>query len=134
MQYKNKKGQVRLKEEYRIARSYREENVQYLNYPLEKETWEFVFKQNSANKTDNEFLGTLQYYYDIAMHKKWVKPKQQENKWVTSGIRVLGNRLKSIDDKGSLMKEGYMPEEFKEYYCHYKNYTTKLSVKQNKNN
>jgi hypothetical protein len=31
MQYKNKKGQATLKEEYRIVRTYREENVQYLN-------------------------------------------------------------------------------------------------------
>ena len=62
MQYKNKKGQVRLKEEFRIARSYREENVQYLNYLPEKETWELVFKQNSANEAYNELLGTLQYY------------------------------------------------------------------------
>ncbi|PNF15974.1 hypothetical protein B7P43_G07494, partial [Cryptotermes secundus] len=127
MQYKNKNGQVRLKEEFGIARSYREENVQYLNCLLEKETWELVFKQNSANEAYNEFLGTLQYYYDIAMHKKRVKTKQPENKWVTSRIRVSRNRLRFLN---SLMKEGNMPEEFIEYYYHYKKYTTKLSVKQ----
>jgi hypothetical protein len=37
IQHKNKKGKVRLKEEYRIAISYGEENVQYLNYLLGKE-------------------------------------------------------------------------------------------------
>ncbi|PNF28543.1 hypothetical protein B7P43_G14339 [Cryptotermes secundus] len=101
-----------------------EENVQYQNYLLEKETFELVFQQNSANEAYNEYLGTLQYYYDIAMPKK-VKTKEQENKWVTSGIRVSGKRL------NSLMKEGNMPEEFKYYYFHYKRkYTTKLSVKQ----
>jgi hypothetical protein len=76
IQCKNEKGQVRLKEEFRIARSYREKNIQYLNYLLGKENWELVFKQNSANDAYNEFLGTLRYYYDIAMPKKWVKVKQ----------------------------------------------------------
>jgi hypothetical protein len=42
MHYKNKKGQGKINEEFRIARSYREENVQYLNYLLGKETWELV--------------------------------------------------------------------------------------------
>jgi hypothetical protein len=33
-----------------------------------------------VNDAYNEFLGTFQYYYDIAMPKKWVKTKQLENK------------------------------------------------------
>jgi hypothetical protein len=36
VQCKNKKGLNRLKEEVRIARSYKEENIQYLNYLLGK--------------------------------------------------------------------------------------------------
>jgi hypothetical protein len=40
----------------------------------------------SACKAYNEFLGTLQYYYNIVMPKKRVKAIQQENKWVTAGI------------------------------------------------
>jgi predicted ATP-grasp superfamily ATP-dependent carboligase len=39
MHYKNKKGQGKLMEEFRIARSYREEKEQYLNCLLGKETW-----------------------------------------------------------------------------------------------
>jgi hypothetical protein len=66
--------------------------------------------QNSANDTYNEFLGTFQYYHDIAMPKKWVKIKQQKNKWVISGIRVSGNRLRFLN---SLMKERNISEELK---------------------
>jgi hypothetical protein len=82
MQHKNKK-----RAECRMARSYREENVQYLNYLLDKETWELLFKQKLANDAYNGFLGIFQYYYEIAIPKKLVKSKQHENKWVTSGIR-----------------------------------------------
>jgi hypothetical protein len=85
IQCKNKKAQVRLKEEFGIARSYREENIQYLNYLLGKENWELVLKQNSVNNAYNEFLSTLQYYYNIVMPKKRVKAIQEENKWVTVG-------------------------------------------------
>jgi hypothetical protein len=61
MHYKNEKGQGKINEKFRMARSYREENIQYLNYLLEKETWELVFKQNSVNDAYNKFLGTFQY-------------------------------------------------------------------------
>jgi hypothetical protein len=50
-----------------MARSYSEENVQYLNYLLDEKTWELVFKQKLANNAYNEFLGIFQYYYEIAM-------------------------------------------------------------------
>jgi hypothetical protein len=63
MQYKNKMRQAIVKEEFRIFRSCSEDNVQYLNSLLEKETWELVFKQASVNDAYNEFLGTFQYYY-----------------------------------------------------------------------
>jgi hypothetical protein len=46
---------------------------------LGKETWELVFKQNSASDAYNEFLGTFQYCHDVAMPKKWVKSRQQKN-------------------------------------------------------
>jgi hypothetical protein len=78
MHYENKKGQGKINDEFRIARSYREENVQYLNYLLGKETWELVFKQNSANNAYNEFIGTFQYYHNVAMPNKWVKIKQKK--------------------------------------------------------
>jgi hypothetical protein len=81
MQHKNKKGQTRVEGECRMARSYREENVQYLKYLLDKETWELVFKQKLANDAYNEFLGIFQYYYERAMPKKWVKSKHRENEW-----------------------------------------------------
>jgi hypothetical protein len=84
MHYKSKTVQSKLKDEFRMARSYREENVQYLNYLLEKEIWETVFEQNSVNDAYNEFLGTFQYFHDTAMPpphpKKWVKIKQEKNK------------------------------------------------------
>jgi hypothetical protein len=53
MQYKNKKGQGKIKEESRIAISYKEENVQCLNYLLGKETWELGFKQTSLSNAYN---------------------------------------------------------------------------------
>jgi hypothetical protein len=56
MQHKNKKGQTRVEGECRMAILYREENVQYLNYLLDKETWELVFKQKLANDAYNEIL------------------------------------------------------------------------------
>jgi hypothetical protein len=61
------------------------------------------------------------------MPKKWVKSRQKKKKWVTSGIRVSGNRLGSLN---GIMKEGNVPEDLKKYYSRYKKYTTKLSVKQ----
>jgi uncharacterized protein YxjI len=57
------------------------------------------------------------------MPKKRVKVKQQKNKWVTSGIRVSGNRLRFLN---SIMKEGNMPEESKKYYFHYKKIYNKV--------
>jgi hypothetical protein len=95
-------------EEYRIARSYREENIQYLNYLLAKENWELLLKQNSVNEAYNAFSDTFKYYYDIAMPKKRVQTERQRNKWVTAGIRVSGNRLRFLN---ILMKQGNMPEE-----------------------
>jgi hypothetical protein len=56
----------KINEESRIARSYKEENVQYLKYLLGKETWELVFKQNSTSDAYNEFLGTFQYCPDVS--------------------------------------------------------------------
>jgi hypothetical protein len=55
MQHKNKKRQATVKDEFRTVRSCSEENVQYLNYLLEKESWELVFKQISVNDAYNEF-------------------------------------------------------------------------------
>jgi hypothetical protein len=71
MQNKNRitKGQSRVEEEYRMVRTYSEENVQYLNHLLGKETWESVFEQKAANNAYNEFLGIFQYYYEIAIQK-----------------------------------------------------------------
>ncbi|PNF26089.1 hypothetical protein B7P43_G04923 [Cryptotermes secundus] len=123
MHYKNKKGQGRITKEFKLARLYSEENVQYLNYLLGKETWELVFKQNEANVAYNEFLGIFQYCHNIAMPKKWVKIKQQENKWITLGIRVSGNRLRTLH---SLMKEGNTSEELKKYYSQYKKIYNKV--------
>jgi exonuclease III len=45
----NKKGQGKTNEVFRMARSYREENIQYFNYLLGKENWKLMFKQNSAS-------------------------------------------------------------------------------------
>jgi hypothetical protein len=67
------KGQSRVEGEYRMARTYSEENIQYLNHLLEKETWESIFKQKAANNAYNDFLGIFQYYYEIAIPRKWVK-------------------------------------------------------------
>jgi hypothetical protein len=102
--HKKKKRHVIVKEEFRTVRACREENVQYLNYLLEVETWEFVFKQTSVNDAYNEYLGIFQYYYDIAMPRKMVKIKQQKNKWITSSIRVSCIKLRFLN---KLMKQIY---------------------------
>ena len=116
-----------------MARSYKEENVQYLCNLLDKETWELVFKQKSANDAYNEFLGTFQYYYEIAMPKKWLKSKQYANRWVTLGIRTSGNRLRFLN---RLMKEGNVSEEFRKYYGQYKKIYNKVisEAKKSSNN
>jgi hypothetical protein len=44
------------------------------------------------------------------MPKKRVQIKRNENKWVTTGIRVSGNRLRLLN---ILKKEGHMSEETK---------------------
>jgi hypothetical protein len=87
MQNKNRiaKGQSRVEGEYRMVGTYSEENVQYLNHLLGKETWQSVFKQKAANNAHNEFLCIFQYYYEVAIPKKWVKSKQHGNKWITLG-------------------------------------------------
>jgi hypothetical protein len=51
------------------------------------------------------------------MPKKWIKIRQHKNKWVTAGIRVSGDRLRSLS---KLRKEGIMSEELQKYYCQYK--------------
>jgi hypothetical protein len=50
------------REELRTVRSCREENVQYLNYLLEKETGGLVFRQTSVNDAYNEFLCQIQKF------------------------------------------------------------------------
>jgi hypothetical protein len=119
--HKKRKGAFGLKEEYSIARSYRKENVQYLNYLLGKENWELVLKQHSVNEAYNAFSDTFIYY--IAMPKKRVQTERQRNKWVTAGIRVSGNRLRFLN---SLMKQGNMSEESKKYYTQYKKICNKV--------
>jgi hypothetical protein len=42
---------------------------------------------------------------------------QHKTSWVTSGIRVSGNRLRSLN---RLRNEGNISEELKKYYCQYK--------------
>jgi hypothetical protein len=76
-----------------------------------------------VNDAYNEFLGTFQYYYDIAMPKRRIKTNQPENKWVNSGIRVSSTRLRFLN---SLMKEGNISEGFKKYYCRYKKIYNKV--------
>jgi hypothetical protein len=76
--HKKRKGTFRPTEQYRIARSYREENIQHLNYLLGKENWELVLKQNSVNEAYNALLDTYSYYYDIAMPKKCVQQNGRE--------------------------------------------------------
>jgi hypothetical protein len=68
--------QAIVKEKYKIVRSSREENVQYLNYLLKKKTWELGLRETSAHEAYNECLSIFQYYYDIAMPKKRVKIMQ----------------------------------------------------------
>jgi hypothetical protein len=67
MRHKNKQGLGRITKEFRFARFYSGENVQYVNYLLGKETWELVLNQNEANGAYNEFLGIFQYCYITAM-------------------------------------------------------------------
>jgi hypothetical protein len=122
-QLKKKKGAFRLNKEYRISRSYREENVQYLNYLLGKKNWDLVLKQNSVNEAYSAFSDTFKYYYDIALPKKCVQTERQRNKWVTAGIRVSGNRLRFLN---SLMKQGNLSEESKKYYSQYKKIYNKV--------
>jgi hypothetical protein len=71
LQHKNryKKGQTKVEGECRMAITYSEENAQYLNHLLDKDTWELVLKKKSAHEAYNEFLDTFQYYYKIAMPK-----------------------------------------------------------------
>jgi hypothetical protein len=128
VQCKNK-GNHKLKEDYRITRSYKEDNIQYLNYLLEKENWEQVLKENSVNNAYNEFSGTLQYCYNIAMPKKRIKTIQKDNTWVTAGIRVSGKRLRFLHN---LMKKGNVSEEDKKYYSHYKKIYNKVIIEAKK--
>lgn len=115
IQSKNIKRQAIVTHEFRVVRSCSEENVQYLNYLLEKEAWDLVYSQTSANDAYNEFLGSFQYYYDIVMPKKRVKIKKLKNKWITSGIRASSIKLRFLN---RLVKEANIPE-FKKYYCRY---------------
>jgi hypothetical protein len=57
------------------------------------------------------------------MPKKWIKIRQHKNKWVTAGIRVSGDRLRSLS---KLRKEGIMSEELQKYYCQYKKIYNKV--------
>jgi hypothetical protein len=96
MQCNHKKGHARLKEEYKTSISYKEENIQYLNHLLGKENWEQILNENSVNNAYNEFVGTLQYYYNIAMPNKRVTIIQQENTWVMAGIRISGKKTQDF--------------------------------------
>jgi hypothetical protein len=116
IQGKNKR-QASFKEELRLVRSCKEENVHYLNYLLGKEDWELAYRQPSVNEAYNEFISIFRYYYDMAMPKKWSKSKQLKNKWVTPGIRVSCNKLRFLNN---LIKIGNVSEEIKEYYSRYK--------------
>jgi hypothetical protein len=123
MQYNHKKGHARIKEEYKISRSCKEENIQYLNYLLGKENWQRILKENSVNNAYNEFVDTLPYYFSIAMPNTRVKIIKQENTWVTVGIRISGKKLRFLN---SLMKEGNMSEQDKKYYNHCKKIYSKV--------
>jgi hypothetical protein len=57
------------------------------------------------------------------MPKKRVKVMQQENKWLTAGIRVSGNKLRFLN---SLMKYRNISEDFKKYYGNYKKIYNKV--------
>jgi hypothetical protein len=122
-QCKSKKRQVISKVESRLARSCSDENAQYLKHLLEGETWDQVYSQTSVNEAYNEFITTFQYYYNIAMPKKWTKTLQHENKWVTPGIRVSSRRLRFLN---RVINEGNISEESKEYYIRYKKIYNKV--------
>jgi hypothetical protein len=71
MQYKNKKRQAIVKEEFRIVRSCREENVQYLNYLLEKKAWELVFNHTLQLSIPHLYwLKVNQYTYHFPFLKQ----------------------------------------------------------------
>jgi hypothetical protein len=97
--------------------------LQYLNYLLEKETWELVFKQTSVNDAYSEFLGISQYYYDMAVPRKRVKIKQPKNKWITSDIRVSSIKLRFLN---RLMKQIHQ-KNFKNTIVGTKKYITVIS-------
>jgi hypothetical protein len=54
-----------------------------------------------------------------------VKTIQQDNTWVTAGIRVSGKRLRFLHN---LMKKGNVSEEDKKYYSHYKKIYNKVII------
>jgi hypothetical protein len=50
------------------------------------------------------------------MPKKRVKLVQQDNRWVTAGIKVSGKKLRFIN---SIMKERNITDQDKKYYSNY---------------
>ncbi|PSN49843.1 hypothetical protein C0J52_14129 [Blattella germanica] len=123
---KDRFGKVRksntVRENFKIVRSCTEEDIEYLNFHIIKESWNTVLHQTTVNGAFDEFLNTFNYYHNIAVPKKRIKIKQKTNNWVTIGIKALGRRLKWLK---IIMKIGNVNNEFKNYYSRYKKYITK---------
>ncbi|PSN30226.1 hypothetical protein C0J52_26944, partial [Blattella germanica] len=96
---------------------HKDENIQYLNYLLERESWNSVYKQTSVNHSYDEFMLVFDYCFRIALPETKLKVRQSSNGWVTRGIRESGKRLRFLN---KVFKEGNNTEEFKEYYYRYK--------------
>ena len=110
-------GEARSTGTYKVGRLYKEENVHYLNYLLQRETWETVFEQTTVNTAFLEFMDTFKYYYEVAMPKVKIQSKQQRNKWITSGIRESSKRLRFLS---KIMKSRDVDKKFQDYYHLYK--------------
>ena len=103
--------------QFKIVRSVKEEDIEYLNFLLGRESWNSVTNQTSVNSAYNEFISIFNCCHNIAMPKKLIKSKRRENSWVTVGIRVSSKRLRWLN---SIIKKGNVTDKFKNYYSKYK--------------
>lgn len=106
---------------YKKGRSFKEENIQYLNYLLAKESWDSVFNHTSVNLAYEDFHKTFSYCYEIALPETKIKLLKHTKNWVTTGIRESGKRLRFLS---RILKNGNVSKTFKDYYlCYKKIYT-----------
>jgi hypothetical protein len=87
---------VYLKKSYKIVRPINDTNKEYLNYLLEIQSWENLYKQTSVNAACSGFLDIFYYSYKTAMPKLRVRILQDNRSWITTGIKKSRRRLKML--------------------------------------